>query len=178
MARPASRAMDVHVIPARAESGVPWKIHGCDGGAAWLSPGPAGQLAEIEQSARAAFPADRRRRHPLRRVLGLAGRSPARRALLVPGPGRRRVGRSRARTGPDPGDARPAAARADGCPAFLAAGTPAQRPVLSVPRLPGRRRPASPRRRPVIWFTQTRQTPSPAAISTLSWWRRDHCPGP
>ena len=62
MARPAhrharaGRAIDVHVIPACAESGVLWKIHGCDGGAAWLPPGVAGWSAEIEQSTRAAFP--------------------------------------------------------------------------------------------------------------------------
>ena len=62
MARPdrrharAGRAIDVHVIPACAESGVLWKIHGCDGGAAWLPPGVAGWFAEIEQSTRAAFP--------------------------------------------------------------------------------------------------------------------------
>jgi len=54
-----------------------WKIHGCDGGAAWLPPGVAGWFAEIEQSTRAAFPADRRRRHPLRGVLGLAGAPPS-----------------------------------------------------------------------------------------------------
>jgi hypothetical protein len=62
MARPArrharaGRAIDVYVIPACAKSGVLWKIHGCDGGAAWLPPGVAGWSAEIEQSTRAAFP--------------------------------------------------------------------------------------------------------------------------
>jgi len=42
MARPArrhvraGRSRAVHVIPARAQSGVLWKIYGCDGDAAWL----------------------------------------------------------------------------------------------------------------------------------------------
>ncbi len=49
-------AIDVYVIPACAASGVLWKIHGCDGGAAGLPPGVAGRFAEIEQSTRAAFP--------------------------------------------------------------------------------------------------------------------------
>jgi len=52
-------------------------------------------------------PADRRRWRPLRGVLGLARRSPARRALLVPRRGRRRTGGPGVRTGPHPGDARP-----------------------------------------------------------------------
>jgi hypothetical protein len=62
MARPArrharaGRPIDVHVIPACAQSGVLWKIHGCHGGAAWLPPAVAGWFTEIEQSTRAAFP--------------------------------------------------------------------------------------------------------------------------
>src|SRR6266487_740970 len=167
MARPArrharaGRPIDVHVIPACAESGVLWKIHGGHGGAAWLPPAVAGWFTEIEQSTRAAFPADRRRRHPLRRVLGLAGHSSARQALLLPGPGRRRAGPAGARTGPDPGDARPAAGSGPQVP------PPSRRPAP--PRnvsfyqslgfqIAGEQQ--APDGGPVTWFTQTPRTPS------------------
>ena len=41
------------ILAPCAESGVLWKIGGCDGGAVWLPPGVAGRFAEIEQSTRA-----------------------------------------------------------------------------------------------------------------------------
>lgn len=43
------------ILAPYAESGVLWKIGGCDGAAAWLPPGVAGRFAEIEQSTRAAI---------------------------------------------------------------------------------------------------------------------------
>ena len=43
------------ILTPYLEFGVLWKIHGCDGGAAWLPPGVTGRFDEIEQSARAAI---------------------------------------------------------------------------------------------------------------------------
>jgi GNAT superfamily N-acetyltransferase len=43
------------ILTPYLEFGVLWKIHGRDGGAAWLSPGVTGRFDEIEQSARAAI---------------------------------------------------------------------------------------------------------------------------
>lgn len=108
--------------------------------------------------------ADRRRRRPLCRLLGLAGRSPAPRALLVLGPGRRgagRAGRGLGRALVRHGLAR---ARADGCPAFLETGTPRNVPFYESFgfRVVGAHQ--APDGGPVIWFMQTSLAPSSAAI--------------
>ena len=113
-------------------------------------------------------PADQRRRRPLCRVLGLAGRAPARRALLVPRRRRRRTGRAGARTGPDTGDARPGAGPGGRCPAFLETGTPRNVPFYqslgfqietsNEPRMAG----------PTIWFMQTPRSPPTAKHATAS----------
>lgn len=48
------------ILTPYREFGVLWKIHGCDGGAAWLPPGVTGRFDEIEQSAPGGLqPADR-----------------------------------------------------------------------------------------------------------------------
>ena len=43
------------ILTPYVESGVLWKIQGCDGGAAWLPPGVAERFVEIEQTTRAAI---------------------------------------------------------------------------------------------------------------------------
>jgi GNAT superfamily N-acetyltransferase len=153
------------ILAPYAESGVLWKIGGCDGGAAWLPPGLAGRFAEIEQSTRAA-------------ISPLTGDGGARYAAFwdwldahLPGepcwfldlvgvaPGAQGRGLGRALVGH--GLAR---ARADRCPAFLETGTPRNVRfyesfgfgVVGEQQAPGGG--------PVIWFMQTPAAPSSAAI--------------
>jgi ribosomal protein S18 acetylase RimI-like enzyme len=139
-----------------AEFGVLWKIHGCDGGAAWLPPRVAGQFAEIEQSTRASI-------NPLTSdggarygafwdwlnthlpgepcwFLDLVGVAPAAQG--------RGLGRTLVRHGLE-------RARADGCPAFLETSNP--RNVLLYQSLGFQivSKQRAPDGGPVIWFMQT-----------------------
>ena len=153
------------ILAPYAESGVLWKIGGCDGGAAWLPPGVAGRFAEIEQSTRAA-------------ISSLTGDGGALYAAFwdwldahLPGepcwfldlvgvaPGAQGRGLSRALVGH--GLAR---ARADGCPAFLETGTPRNVPFYESFgfRVVGEQQ--APDGGPVIWFMQTPAAPSSTAI--------------
>jgi GNAT superfamily N-acetyltransferase len=165
-ATPAALAEFFRVILAPyAESGVLWKIGGCDGGAAWLPPGLAGRFAGIEQSTRAA-------------ISPLTGDGGARYAAfwdwldghlpggpcwfldvvgVAPGAQGRGLGRALVRHGL-------ARARAGGCPAFLETGTARNVPfyeslgfgVVGEQQAPGGG--------PVIWFMQTPPAPSSAAV--------------
>jgi GNAT superfamily N-acetyltransferase len=153
------------ILAPYAESGVLWKIGGCDGGAAWLPPGVAGRFAEIEQSTRAA-------------INSLTGDGGARYAAfwdwldahlprepcwfldlvgVAPGAQGRGLGRALVRHGLQ-------RARADGCPAFLETGTPRNVPFYEGLgfRVVGAQQ--APDGGPVIWFMQTPPAPSSAAI--------------
>ena len=61
------------ILAPYAQSGVLWKIGGCDGGAAWLPPGLAGRFAEIEQSARSTWILQSSRRSSISPVVCMAG---------------------------------------------------------------------------------------------------------
>ena len=142
-----------------AESGVLWKIGGCDGGAAWLPPGLAGRFAEVEQSTRAA-------------VSSLTGDGGARYAAfwdwldahlpgepcwfldlvgVAPAAQGRGLGRALVRHGLQ-------RARADGCPAFLETGTPRNVSFYESLGFQVIGEQQAPDAGPVIWFMQTPRT--------------------
>jgi GNAT superfamily N-acetyltransferase len=144
------------ILTPYVEFGVLWKIHGSDGGAAWLPPGLAGQFAEIEQSTRAA-------------INPLTGDGAARATAfwdwlsahlpsepcwfldlvaVAPAAQRRGLGRTLVRHGVD-------LARSDGCPAFLETGTPGNVPFYQSLGFQIIDEQQAPDGGPVIWFMQT-----------------------
>jgi GNAT superfamily N-acetyltransferase len=154
------------ILTPYAECGALWKIHGCDGGAAWLPPGLTGRFAEIEQSTRAAI-------NPLTSdsgaryaafwdwldahlpgepcwFLDLVAVAPA-----VQGQG---LGRSLVTHGLQQ-------ARADGCRAFLETGTPRNVPFYESLGFQIVDEQQAPDGGPVIWFMQTPRSPSSVATA-------------
>jgi GNAT superfamily N-acetyltransferase len=144
------------ILTPYLELGVLWKIHGGDGGAAWLSPGVTGRFDEIEQSARAA-------------INPLTGDGGARYAAfwdwlgahlpgepcwfldlvaVAPAAQGQGLGRALVTHGLD-------LARADGCPAFLETGTPRNVPFYESLGFQIVDKQQAPDGGPVIWFMQT-----------------------
>jgi len=144
------------ILTPYLECGVLWKIHGCDGGAAWLSPGVTGRFDEIEQSARAAINLltddggaryaafwDWLGAHLPREpcwFLDLVAVAPA-----AQGQG---LGRALVTHGLN-------LARADGCPAFLETSTPRNVPFYQSLGFQIADKQQAPDGGPVIWFMQT-----------------------
>jgi len=144
------------ILTPYLEFGVLWKIHGCDGGAAWLSPGVTGRFDEIEQSARAAINLltddggaryaafwDWLGAHLPREpcwFLDLVAVAPA-----AQGQG---LGRALVTHGLN-------LARADGCPAFLETSTPRNVPFYQSLGFQIADKQRAPDGGPVIWFMQT-----------------------
>jgi GNAT superfamily N-acetyltransferase len=144
------------ILTPYLEFGVLWKIHGCDGGAAWLSPGVTGRFDEIEQSARAAINLltddggaryaafwDWLGAHLPREpcwFLDLVAVAPA-----AQGQG---LGRALVTHGLN-------LARADGCPAFLETSTPRNVPFYQSLGFQIADKQQAPDGGPVIWFMQT-----------------------
>ena len=152
------------ILAPYAEAGMLGKIAGCDGGAAWLPPGLAGQFAEVEQSTRAA-------------ISPLTGDGGARYAAfwdwldehlpgepcwfldvvgVAPGAQGRGLGRTLVRHGLE-------RARADGCPAFLETGTARNVPFYESLGFKVVAEQQAPDGGPVIWFMQT-SAPLSAAV--------------
>jgi GNAT superfamily N-acetyltransferase len=143
------------ILTPYLEFGVLWKIHGCDGGAAWLPPGVTGRFDEIEQAARAA-------------INPLTGDGGARYATfwdwlgahlpgepcwfldlvaVAPAAQGQGLGRALVTHGLN-------LARADGCPAFLETGTPRNVPFYQSLGFQIVDKQRAPDDGPVIWFMQ------------------------
>lgn len=144
------------ILTPYLEFGVLWKIHGCDGGAAWLPPGVTERFDEIEQSARAAI-------NPLTsdggaRYAGfwdwLGAHLPGEPCwfldlvAVAPAAQGQGLGRALVTHGLD-------RARADGCPAFLETGTPRNVPFYQSLGFQIVDKQQAPDGGPVIWFLQT-----------------------
>jgi len=144
------------ILAPYVESGVLWKIGGCDGGAAWLPPAVAARFAEIEQSTRAA-------------ISPLTGDGGARYSAfwdwlgdhlpgepcwfldavaVAPAAQGRGLGRALVTHGVE-------LARADGCPAFLETGTPRNVPFYQSLGFQVVDEQRAPDGGPMIWFMQT-----------------------
>jgi GNAT superfamily N-acetyltransferase len=157
------------ILTPYIESGVLWKIHGCDGGAAWLPPGVAARFAEIEQSTRAA-------------ISPLTGDGGARYAAfwdwldahlpgepcwfldlvaVAPAAQGRGLGRALVTHGLQ-------RARADRCPAFLETGTPRNVPFYESLGFQTVAEQQAPDGGPVIWFMQTPRARSSAFTTSQS----------
>jgi GNAT superfamily N-acetyltransferase len=149
------------ILTPYVDVSVLWKIHGCDGGAAWLPPEVAERFAEIEQTTRAGI-------HPLTGDGGvryaafwdwLGAHLPAEPCwfldlvAVAPTAQGRGLGRALVMHGVE-------RARADGCPAFLETGTPRNVPFYESLgfQIVGEQR--APDGGPLIWFMQTPRTPS------------------
>jgi GNAT superfamily N-acetyltransferase len=144
------------ILTPYLEFGVLWKIHGCDGGAAWLPPEVTGRFAEIEQSTRAAI-------NPLTGDAGaryaafwdwLGAHLPGEPCwfldlvAVAPAAQGQGLGRALVRHGLD-------RARADGYPAFLETGTPGNVPFYQSLGFQIVDEQQAPDGGPVIWFMQT-----------------------
>ena len=143
------------ILTPYLEFGVLWKIHGCDGGAAWLSPGVTGRFDEIEQSARAAINLltdDGARYAAFWDWLGAhLPREPCWFLDLVavaPAAQGQGLGRALVTHGLN-------LARADGCPAFLETSTPCNVPFYQSLGFQIADKQQAPDGGPVIWFMQT-----------------------
>jgi GNAT superfamily N-acetyltransferase len=144
------------ILTPYLESGVLWKIHGCDAGAAWLPPEVTGRFAEIEQSTRAAI-------NPLTADGGaryaafwdwLGAHVPGEPCwfldivAVAPAAQGRGLGRALVIHGVE-------RARADGCPAFLETGNPRNVPFYQSLGFQIVDQQQAPDGGPVIWFMQT-----------------------
>jgi GNAT superfamily N-acetyltransferase len=144
------------ILTPYLEFGVLWKIHGCDGGAAWLPPRVTGRFEEIEQSARAAI-------DPLTSDGGaryaafwdwLGAHLPGEPCwfldlvAVAPAAQGQGLGRALVTHGLDQ-------ARAEGSPAFLETGTPRNVPFYQSLGFQVVDRQQAPDGGPVIWFMQT-----------------------
>jgi GNAT superfamily N-acetyltransferase len=173
------------ILAPYVESGVLWKIGGCDGGAAWLPPAVAARFAEIEQSTRAA-------------ISPLTGDGGARYAAfwdwlgdhlpgepcwfldavaVAPAAQGRGLGRALVTHGVE-------LAWADGCPAFLETGTPRNVPFYQSLGFQVVDEQRAPDGGPMIWFMQTPQLQGQVAQrlrvapEPVTWGaRRDSNPG-
>jgi GNAT superfamily N-acetyltransferase len=148
------------ILEPYVDFGVLWKIDGCSGGAAWLTPEVTGRFDEIEQSARAAI-------NPLTDDDGvryaqfwdwLGAHLPGEPCwfldvvAVAPAAQGRGLGRKLVTHGLE-------LARADGCPAFLETSTPRNVPFyesLGFQVVDQRQAPGG---GPVIWFMQTPRLP-------------------
>jgi ribosomal protein S18 acetylase RimI-like enzyme len=149
-------------LTAYAESGILWKIRGCDAGAAWLPPEVAGRFAEIEQTIRAAI-------NPLTSDGGarygafwdwLGAHLPGEpcwfldMVAVAPASQGQGLGRTLVMHGLE-------LAQADGCPAFLETGNPrnvAFYESLGFQVVDEQRAPDG---GPMIWFMQAPRIPAP-----------------
>ena len=144
------------ILAPYVESGVLWKIGGCDSGAAWLPPAVAARFAEIEQSTRAAI-------NPLTGDDGaryaafwdwLGAHLPGEpcwfldAVAVAPAAQGRGLGRALVMHGVE-------LARADGCPAFLETGTPRNVPFYQSLGFQVVDEQRAPDGGPMIWFMQT-----------------------
>lgn len=144
------------ILTPYLEFGVLWKIHGCDGGAAWLPPRVTGRFDEIEQSARAAI-------NPLTADGGaryaafwdwLGAHLPGEPCwfldlvAVAPAAQGQGLGRALVTHGLDQ-------ARAEGSPAFLETGTPRNVPFYRSLGFQVVDQQQAPDGGPVIWFMQT-----------------------
>jgi GNAT superfamily N-acetyltransferase len=144
------------ILTPYVESGVLWKMDGCDGGAAWLPPEVAGRFDDIEQSARAAI-------NPLTSDGGvryarfwdwLGAHLPGEPCwfldlvAVAPAAQGRGLGRRLVTHGL-------ALARADGCPAFLETSTPRNIPFYQSLGFQIVDEQQAPGGGPMIWFMQT-----------------------
>ena len=152
------------ILAPYVESGVLWKIDGCNGGAAWLPHAVAARFAEIEQSTRAAISpltgdcgaryatfwdwlGDHLPREPCWFLDAVA---------VAPAAQGRGLGRALVMYGVE-------LARADGCPAFLETGTPRNVPFYQSLGFQVVDEQRAPDGGPMIWFMQTPRLPGQVA---------------